>query len=564
MRLRHPDGTPVHLAYCSNVHQAEDLDGVLAQLAAYAEPVRERLGVDRLGIGLWLARDVVTELVGDERALGRLKNELSARGLETVTLNAFPYSGFHREVVKKDVYLPDWTDEARLTYTLDCARVLTALLPDDARRGSVSTLPLAWRTPWPAERSNTARRALDRLADGLAAIERETGRPVRVGFEPEPGCVIETTAQAVRELGGLDPERLGICLDACHLAVQFEDPHAALARLAAAGLPVVKLQASCAVQADDPADPAARAALGRLAEPRFLHQTRTRLAAQGSWDASGVPDEGPVRGVAGPRIPRQRGVAAGEQADGTGHVYGTWHPNGPGDSGGVRQPDRPAGGPPTGPGSVGGPGDPTGPAGSGRAYRSGGHGGPDEGPGLGPHWTGTSAGGWTRTSASGQGGGPPAGPRSLGAPGDPNGPAGPGRSRGPGGHGAPGWYGAPGGHGTPGGYGALPEGTILGVDDLPDALADGLPTDRGPWRVHFHAPLHAEPEPPLRTTAPQLTAVLAELLGGPVAGCDHIEVETYTWSVLPRPPADLAGGIAAELAWARDRLTGLGLKEETS
>ncbi|WP_235990125.1 metabolite traffic protein EboE [Streptomyces ureilyticus] len=501
MRLRHPDGTPVHLAYCSNVHQAEDLDGVLAQLAAYAEPVRERLGVDRLGIGLWLARDVVTELVGDERALGRLKNELSARGLETVTLNAFPYSGFHREVVKKDVYLPDWTDEARLTYTLDCARVLTALLPDDALRGSVSTLPLAWRTPWPAERSHTARRALDRLADGLAAIERETGRPVRVGFEPEPGCVVETTAQAARELGGLDPERLGICLDACHLAVQFEDPRAALARLSAAGLPVVKLQASCAVQADDPADPAAQAALGRLAEPRFLHQTRTRLAAQGSWEASGVPGEGLA--VVGPRIPRQRGVAAGEEADGTGHVYGTWHPNGPGDSGGARQSDRQADGSPAGPRSVGGPGDPTGHA--------------DSGP-----------------------------------------------ARGPGGHGAPGGYGAPGRHGAPGGHSALPEGTILGVDDLPDALAGGLPTDRGPWRVHFHAPLHAEPEPPLRTTAPQLTAVLAELLGGPVAGCDHIEVETYTWSVLPRPPADLAGGIAAELAWARDRLTGLGLKEETS
>ncbi|GGK93975.1 metabolite traffic protein EboE [Streptomyces flaveus] len=472
MRLRHPDGTPVHLAYCSNVHQAEDLDGVLAQLAAYAEPVRERLGVDRLGIGLWLARDVVTELVGDGRALARLKDELSLRGLETVTLNAFPYAGFHREVVKKDVYLPDWTDQVRLDYTLDCARVLTALLPDDARRGSVSTLPLAWRTPWPAERANTARRALDRLAEGLATIERETGRPVRVGFEPEPGCVVETTAQAVRELGGLDPERLGICLDTCHLAVQFEDPGAALARLAAAGLPVVKVQASCAVEADDPADPAARAALGRLAEARFLHQTRTRVAAQGSWGTFSGPGEGRGPGVAGPRIPRQRGLAAGEQADGTRHVCGLGGPTGPDGSGCARQP--------------------------------------------------------------GGGGVSSAGPSPVG------GPAGPDR------------------------WDTLGEGTIVGVDDLPEALAGGLPADRGPWRVHFHAPLHAEPEPPLRTTAPQLTAVLAGLLGGPVAGCDHIEVETYTWSVLPRPPADLAGGIAAELTWARDRLTGLGLKEETS
>lgn len=385
MRFLHPDGSTVHMGYCSNVHQAEDLDGVIAQLVGYAEPVREHLGVDRLGIGLWLARGVVTELAGDERALARLKAELRLRGLETVTLNAFPYAGFHREVVKKDVYLPDWADEARLTYTLDCVRILAALLPDDADRGSVSTLPLAWRTPWPAARADVARRALERLTDGLAAVEARTGRRIRVGFEPEPGCVVETTVQAVRHLGGLDPERLGVCLDACHLAVQFEEPAEALRRLADAGLPVVKLQASCAVEATDPADPAARAALRRLAEPRFLHQTR-----------------------------------------------------------------------------------------------------------------------------------------------------------------------------------AATDRDILAVDDLPDALDGGLPADTGPWRVHFHAPLHADPEPPLRTTTDQLGQVLAGLLGGPSAGCDHIEVETYTWSVLPDPPADLLVGIAAELTWARARLTALGLKEDPS
>ncbi|NEA98190.1 metabolite traffic protein EboE [Streptomyces sp. SID13726] len=385
MRFLHPDGTTVHLGYCSNVHQAEDLEGVIAQLADHAEPVREHLGVDRLGIGLWLARGVVTELAADTGALARLRTELRSRGLETVTLNAFPYAGFHREVVKKDVYLPDWADEARLTYTLDCARVLAALLPDDTDRGSVSTLPLAWRTPWPAARADEARRALDRLTDGLAAIESGTGRRIRVGFEPEPGCVVETTAQAVRHLGGLDPDRLGVCLDACHLAVQFEEPAEALKRLADAGLPVVKLQASCAVEAADPSDPAARAALRRLAEPRFLHQTRAATAAD-----------------------------------------------------------------------------------------------------------------------------------------------------------------------------------VLAADDLPDALGGALPADAGPWRVHFHAPLHTEPEPPLRGTADQLRQVLTGLLAGPSAVCDHIEVETYTWSVLPEPPADLSAGIAAELAWARDRLTDLGLKEDPS
>lgn len=73
-----------------------------------------------------------------------------------------------------------------------------------------------------------ARRATDQLASELARLENETGRAVRVGFEPEPGCVVENTVQAARELGGVDPERLGTCLDTCHLAVQFEEPAQAL------------------------------------------------------------------------------------------------------------------------------------------------------------------------------------------------------------------------------------------------------------------------------------------------------------------------------------------------
>ena len=51
MRLRHPDGTVVHLAYCTNVHAAEDADGVVGQLARYAENLQatDLLGHDHDG-----------------------------------------------------------------------------------------------------------------------------------------------------------------------------------------------------------------------------------------------------------------------------------------------------------------------------------------------------------------------------------------------------------------------------------------------------------------------------------------------------------------------------------
>src|SRR5690625_3614985 len=238
MRLRHRDGTTVHLAYCSNVHPAEDLAGIHEQLRRFAGPVRAELGVQRLGLGLWLPAEAAGRLPRVPAELDALRAVLDEQGLEVVTLNAFPYGGFHAPVVKHRVYRPDWTERERLQYTLDAAEVLVRLLPDDAARGSISTLPLAWHTPWSPEAAQAARANLDELAAGLARLHDRTGRLVRVGFEPEPGCVVETTTDAVRELAGIDTEHLGVCVDTCHLATAFEEPAAAMARLAGAGLPV--------------------------------------------------------------------------------------------------------------------------------------------------------------------------------------------------------------------------------------------------------------------------------------------------------------------------------------
>ncbi|MCL8015526.1 metabolite traffic protein EboE [Streptomyces sp. AS02] len=303
MRFRHPDGSTVHLAYCTNVHPAETLDGVLAQLRDHCEPVRRRLGRDRLGIGLWLAKDAAHALVSDPSALRGLRTELDRRGLEVVTLNGFPYEGFGAEEVKYRVYKPDWADPERLDHTTALARVLAGLLPDDVTEGSISTLPLAWRTAYDDARAETARAALLTLAERLDALQELTGRDIRVGLEPEPGCIVETTADAIAPLTGIGHDRLGICVDTCHLATSFEDPHTALDALAEARVPVVKSQLSAALHAEHPHLPDVREALAAFDEPRFLHQTRTVTAAglRGTDDlgealtGDALPDASPWR-----------------------------------------------------------------------------------------------------------------------------------------------------------------------------------------------------------------------------------------------------------------------------
>src|SRR5699024_2826316 len=167
-------------------------------------------------------------------------------------------------VGKHRVYRPDWSERERLEFTLNAATVLAGLLPEDAARGSISTLPLAWRTPWPAAAHRAARGHLEELAAGLQHLHERTGRHIRVGFEPEPGCLIETTGDAVALLDGIDTRYLGVCLDTCHLATAFEEADAAVERLVTAELPVVKSQLSAALHVADPTE--ARAALGEFVE----------------------------------------------------------------------------------------------------------------------------------------------------------------------------------------------------------------------------------------------------------------------------------------------------------
>ncbi|MEU5538803.1 metabolite traffic protein EboE [Streptomyces sp. NPDC020362] len=303
MRFLHPDGSIVHLAYCTNVHPAETFDGVLAQLRDFCEPVRMRLGRERLGIGLWLAKDAAHTLVTDVGALILLRAELKRRSLEVVTLNGFPYEGFGAQKVKYRVYKPDWADPERLRYTADLAHLLTWLLPDDIGEGSISTLPLAWRTSYDHRSAEVAHRTLSSLAEYLDTMESFTGRSIRIGLEPEPGCVVETTADAIGPLSDIGHDRVGVCVDTCHLATSFEDPATALDALDAADIPVVKAQVSTALHAQDPHLPEVRRALAAFDEPRFLHQTRvtTEAGLRGTDDVGealrlgGIPVSAPWR-----------------------------------------------------------------------------------------------------------------------------------------------------------------------------------------------------------------------------------------------------------------------------
>lgn len=70
--------------------------------------------------------------------------------------------------------------------------------------------------------------------------------------------------------------------------------------------------------------------------------------------------------------------------------------------------------------------------------------------------------------------------------------------------------------------------------DLPEALeAHRSGEDNASeWRIHFHIPLHAQPTAPLESTSDHLEGAIAYLKRNPDL-CQHLEMETYTWGVMP-------------------------------
>ena len=96
-------------------------------------------------------------------------------------------------------------------------------------------------------------------------------------------------------------------------------------------------------------------------------------------------------------------------------------------------------------------------------------------------------------------------------------------------------------------------GALRREADLAPALAR-TDSDGEEWRVHFHVPLFVDRIPPFATTQDFLAEILAIHCARSIS--PHLEVETYTWGVLPPDlrGADVAADIARELGWVLDRL----------
>ena len=114
-----------HLTYSTLVHPGDTWSEMWDSLKRYVPQVKARVSPKKsFGVSLRLSASSAQTLTGDPAKREELKEFLRSNDMYLYTVNAFPYGPFKNRIVKKDVYEPDWSTDARATYTMQVADIL--------------------------------------------------------------------------------------------------------------------------------------------------------------------------------------------------------------------------------------------------------------------------------------------------------------------------------------------------------------------------------------------------------------------------------------------------------
>lgn len=269
----------LQLAYCTNVHRGETWAETFAALEQHTLRVKERIQPKgRYAIGLRLSDQASREL-SDPQALLKFQRWLDQHDCYVFTINGFPFGQFHGTRVKENVYRPDWTDPRRLEYTNRLFDLLAQLVPIGIE-GSVSTLPGSFKdfitSP---EQERAIRNNFWSCVKHVAEVSERANRQLHLGVEPEPFGWFENTKETLAFFDQMRDEHtndarlrthLGVNYDACHFAIEFEDPAQAVMAFQERGIRLSKIHLSNALRLRP--TQASLKQLAAFAEEVYLHQ----------------------------------------------------------------------------------------------------------------------------------------------------------------------------------------------------------------------------------------------------------------------------------------------------
>jgi hypothetical protein len=304
MNLGHGLG---HLTYSTLVHQTDNWEQLWKSVNTYLPAVKARVAPhEKFGVCLRTSAPSA-ELLSDEPSkVADLKKFFADNDLYLYTANAFVYGVFKKQVIKEDVYEPDWATPERREYTKKVANLLAELAPDGINP-SIQSAPLGFKPKVTGDDVVAAytSNVIDVVAH-LVELKKKTGKIVTLGLEPEPRCYLETTdetityfknhlfsgetAKRLAKKTGLNEadaaqamrDYMGVVFDIGHQSVGYEDIPVSLQKLVDNGVQIVKLQEAASMYIPEVSQKTVDA-LQTFAKTIYLSQTCQKKDGKMTW-----------------------------------------------------------------------------------------------------------------------------------------------------------------------------------------------------------------------------------------------------------------------------------------
>ena len=107
---------PFHLTYCLNIYAGETWQETFTSIKNNCLEVKQQVSPTQpFALGLRLSAQACQQLVDNRPYLEKFDNWLKKNSFYVFTINIFPYGQFHHEIVKENVYYPDWGDKPTVT-----------------------------------------------------------------------------------------------------------------------------------------------------------------------------------------------------------------------------------------------------------------------------------------------------------------------------------------------------------------------------------------------------------------------------------------------------------------
>jgi len=296
-----------HLTYSTLVHQTDNWDQLWKSVNTYLPAVKARVAPNqKFGVCLRTSAPSAEMLSIDPSKRADLKKFFADNDLYLYTANAFVYGVFKKQVIKEDVYEPDWQTSERREYTKQVANLLAELAPEGISP-SIQSAPLGFKPKVTGEHvvEEYTNNVIDVVAH-LVELKKKTGKTVTLGLEPEPRCYLETTdetityfknylftgetAKKLAKKTGLNEadanramrEYTGVVFDIGHQSVGYEDIPVSLQKLVDNGVQIVKLQEAASMYIPEVTQKVVDA-LQSFAKTIYLSQTCQKKDGKMTW-----------------------------------------------------------------------------------------------------------------------------------------------------------------------------------------------------------------------------------------------------------------------------------------